>query len=161
MVLNNNLMLGGIFGGIITAFVAVIIGVNLLIPVADTVGVLTGTFSETNRTFTASNNTAVSFIGTDQNITNVPVFRDGATTLINNSNYTVDINSGLVTMTIAYADDNSVATQVWGVDYSYNRNSFINDAAARSVTNLIPLFFALAIMAAGFLAVRFDMFKFN
>jgi len=156
MVVNAN---DKIFSGLVIAFVAIVIGTALLGTIANTIGELTTTFSQTNRSFTASNNTAVSFITSSQNVSAISAVRAGATLLTLNQNFTQNIPAGTITMNISYANGENLSTEVWGVDYTFTSNSFIDDAGARSVTRLITLFFALAIMAAGFIAVKFEFFS--
>jgi len=146
---------------IILGFTAVIIGLTFFISIADTTGSLTNTFIQTNASFTASNNTAVVFTTAGQNVTAITAVRAGAIVLVSPSNFTSSIAAATITMTINYSANINTTTETWNVDYNYNSNDFIADGAARSITSLIPLFFALAIMAASLIFVDFRDFGFK
>ncbi len=156
MVINND----NIFAGLIIAFIAIIIGVSLFASIADTIGTLTGTFSVENRTFTASNNTAVSFNVSTEVPTSITEVRNNDSVVLSSpANFSSDTTAGTINMSIAYAADHGVSTQAgWEVDFDFQTTDFIADSSARSITNLINIFFALAIMAAAFIAVKFDIF---
>lgn len=151
-----------ILAPIIIAFVAVIIGISLFTPVADSVGSLTTTFTITNKSFTALNDTDVTFTGSGENDTAISAVRNNASlTLTDGANYTSNVTGGTgrINMNISYAAGHLVNNQTWFVDYTYQTNDYIEDGGSRAITNLIPIFFAIAIIAGAFLAIRFDMFS--
>lgn len=161
---------GGIgLGGIVAGFVAVIIGLTFFVSIGDTVGTMTGTFTTLNESFTALNNTDVAFTtDSNKNVTAITAVRNNASiTLINSDgvpgNFTQVVANRTIKMNISYSDNQTgnTGSQTWFVDYTYQTNDFIEDGAVRSITNLIPLFFALAIMAASLIFVDFRRFGFG
>jgi len=115
-----------IIGALLLAFVLVVVGIAFLSTSADTVSQLTDVYPITNSSFTALNNTFVVFDSTAVNVTGISAVRNNVSTTLTN-----------------------------GLNYTYTDPSYINDGAARALTNLIPLFFALAIALGVFGYIRF------
>lgn len=153
----------GSFGltGFMVAFISVVVGLTLFTSIADTTGSLTQTYSVENVSFTALNSTAVVFAGTGQNVTVISEVRNNVSAALSSpTNYTSSVAGRSVTMNVNYSANTGFASQTWYVDYSYQTNDYIDNGAARSVTNLINVFFAIAILAGALMAVDFKNFKF-
>ncbi len=148
---------GGL-GGIIIAFIAIIIGLSLFISVADTIGTITGTFSVTDQDTSLINGTPVEFLGAGFNATAITGVVRGATTCNETTDWVGDLSANTINLTGATS---ACDTADYNVSYTYQTNDFISDGAVRSISNLIPLFFALAIMAGSFIAIRRGAFGFN
>ncbi len=132
------------------AFVAIIIGVSFLTPVADAIAGVTGTFTRVNGSFTAVNETNVTYVAAGQNNSVIlQVYNNETIKLTEGANYTVNAALQAIIMNASF----NRSSQTWFINYTYTTNDFINDSGTRSITNLLILFFALAIMAAGFIAV--------
>lgn len=144
-------------GPIVIAFVAIIIGLSLLGSTMDTIGTVTGTFSQVDSSTALINGTPVNFLGAGFNATVITSVVIGPVTCNETTDWVGDLSANTINLTGA---EGACDTGTYNVSYSYQTNDYIEDGATRSITNLIIIFFALAIMSAGFIAVGgFDMFK--
>lgn len=149
---------GSGLGGIIAAFVAVIIGLTLFISIVDTTATLTGTFAGENPTTSLINGTPVVFITAGFNATSINGVVNASGTICNETtDWIGDLPAGTINLTGTPACD----TGTYNVTFSSRTNDFIDDSAARSITNLIPLFFAIAIMAGALIFIDFRRFGFG
>lgn len=146
-------------GVLIMVFVAVIVGVALMISSAGTVGTSTTTITLTNSTITSPANGAATDL-TGQDLLSTPVVHNASTgAIIPTTNYTlserVSPTTGLKTVYFQ-TDDASIASQSLNVSYTYGPDGYINDSAGRSIAGLITVFFALAIGVIGLIAINKD-----
>lgn len=138
-------------GMLILMFVAVVVGVSLFVVVAQQTGGITNTDTLENLTITAPANGGTFDFTDYKSLTGVIIYNATGGQLIEESNYTISNNfltngNLVVRLTVDEADFenenwNVSATETQGVDY-------INDSGSRSMTLLIPIFFALAIFVA-------------
>lgn len=139
----------GIF---ISVFIALIVGVILVGVIADDVNENTQTDSTTNESFVALDNTFVALANDDLvSVSEVRNFTQDV--LVLTTDYTVDLPGGRINIsTIEFNPTNTT----YYADYVYERDLFVSNATARTLLNLIPLFFVLGIAFAGIVLFRKD-----
>lgn len=140
----------GMFYGVVVMFIAIIIGVSLLSTASDTTSSLTDTYSVSNESLTGVvkdvETTTANFP-----IVAVSEVRNGSGSALAGDgsewNLTDATNGGVTIYT---------ANGTYQIDYTYRSSDYIEDDAARSLTDLIPLFFALAVLlgSMGYVAWR-------
>jgi len=156
MVNNNTTMIGGL----VIFFIVLVVGIALLSSTADTTSEMTDLHTFSNNSLTALNGTAVSYVAqTVHNSTGLTAVRDSAgTALTATTNYTTTGNT--ITMTATYASNVDV-NETWYVDYGWAYNVYIDDGSARTMTGLIVLFFALAILLGSLAFIDWRSFGFG
>ena len=139
--------LGLLFG----VFLIVLIGVVLLSPVAEKVDEVTNTQDETNESITFG---LINSSGTQ-------IFQDGVlsmdpssvSTIINYTNgskTTITTNCNVTNWNGTISCVGGTGNMKIGIDYEWQGSDYINDSASsRTIIKLIPLFFVLALLAAG------------
>jgi hypothetical protein len=136
-------------GIIIIVFIGVLVGLILLTTIASDVGSITQTRSVVNDTITAAAG------GTSQNLLgqavvgSVTVVNSTSGTEISNTLYTVKNNqvvNGLLTATITRNETGLDTASEWKATYTYEPEGYVG-GAGKSMALLIPVMFALAILA--------------
>lgn len=133
---------------IITLFIMVLIGIFLLRPVSDDVHSVTELQLTENETFTLVGNTS----GSQYNLTYNNIV--ASTTVCTNSTD----GGGVVFSQTSDYNITANSTSQWrgGVNgsiincsYNYKGDDYINDSAARNLTKLVVIFFAISILLIG------------
>lgn len=155
---------------LISAFVLIIIGVSIIVPLAEQEQIVTA-LSRSNEANNLSslycyadnevmeNNSACNITVTyapsgwevdDCPITEVAV-KNGSTDLTEDTDYVVYDSSGVIQM-LNTSETNLSGTGSGGeltIDYSYCGDNYMNSSWGRSVLDFVPGFFALAILGIG------------
>lgn len=131
-------MANKLFGGLMVGFVAIIIGLALFVPIGDKADSITNAQSVTNESFTGVDNVSVDL---DHNyFAAVSAVRNSThDTLTVTTDYTVQDDDGSITVL--------TGNGTYYADYTYYADDYVYDASTRTLTNLILVFFALAIVA--------------
>ena len=135
-------------GGFIMLFVALVVGLNLIVPSAQNIGQVTDLNRVSNQTVTipAALNTAIALSG--KQATNVLVYN--STNLVTSGNYTVSndvLSNGVLTSNIKFTVAGYNGTAV-NLTYDSAPVTYSNDAGARTMSQLVIIFAALALVAA-------------
>lgn len=141
---------------IISAFVGLIIGIPLLTTTGDQVAATDDTVTVLGETITITSGAGqtslvelglyeVTFFGNVTNNTgnNGVGIGDGNT---NDVNWT---EAGVIEINTTLWADGS-----YGINYSYYPNAYVQEGTSRTLLSLIPIFFALAVLAVGILAAK-------
>jgi len=142
-------------GILLSAFITIIIGLVLIGSLADSIFLTTNTVSVSDpTTITEAGLNAGTLVNLDNDdIINTSVTVDNGTTVINPGNYTVYPSDGQIAVF-----NNTEATWVYGlslnVNYTYKPDEYIANATSRTLVSLIIIFFALAVLAIGFVLIR-------
>ncbi len=149
------------FFGILIIFIGAIIAVTFMSPIGDQINLQTTTFNTINVTVTApsaGNGTVDLFgrevVGGTGVITNATAIRNDTindTFALGANNFTIITgtgSNGLLTVQLLLNDTGAAAwaDQSVNVSYEYRPDGYINDSGGRSVTRLILIFAALAIL---------------
>ncbi len=150
---NLKLMLGG--------FIAILVGVVLLGPIADSIAALDVTVPLLNNQSFAwpENNTRVAFDDNDV-ITSTVVAYANNTKMGLTTNYSVD---GIgITILNRSAGTGEWDLFVYNVSYTHEGNEYVADKNSKTLLNITIIFFAIGIMAVGVLIVikAFDKMDF-
>lgn len=148
----------GVLGTILMVFIAVIVGISLLRATADNVDEIVNTNTITNESFTGNIGQYVS-LGFDDWASVQGVRNHTGATLAANTDYVVNLTGGSINITVA--GNNSDASTTYYADYTFYPDNYVKNAPARTITNLVLIFGALAIIGVGFLAFKnqiMDMF---
>ncbi len=154
MAFNNN-----DFFVILTIFIGAIIGATFMLPIGDQVNAQTSTFNTVNLTVTApaAGNGTLDLVGRElvgtailNNATSAET--NESTYVITGSNFTVATRTGtngLLTVQLILNDTGEAsgwASQSVNITYEYIPDGYVSDSGGRSVTRLIVLFAALALL---------------
>lgn len=118
-------------------FIALIMGITFLVSVANQSKPLTDVLTQTNESFSGVLNQNVTL--QNGNITTVSAVRN-STGAIDADNYSVNTTMGYI---ILYAPQ---VNGTFYIDYSYYSSNYVQDTGARTMTSLIVVFFALAVL---------------
>lgn len=137
-------------GVFLVLFVSIMVGVVLFQAAAQEVGRSTSTTVIANRTVASGVAGTVITLTDVKSISGVIITNTTSGTVITSTNYTVAnnqvSNGNLVTTITVLAGANSAAGVNWNVSATYAEpTGYISDGAARQITNLIAIFFALGI----------------
>ena len=128
----------GLITVFLIGFLAIVIGVNLLTATADTTSTLTSSQTATNESFTGINDTAVALSNT--NIIAVSEIRNAThDEMTLTTDYTVNTTAGTITVL--------TGNGTYYADYTYFHGNYIEQDAARNMTALIIIMFAVAVLA--------------
>ncbi len=143
-------------GFILIAFVAIIVGVVLFQVVAQQVGGVTSTVTTKNVSFgsAAVEGTAVYF--DFRAFSGVQIYNATGDLEVPSTNYTVANNvinptTGALSVSItptSFLNVTNAGEGVWTVDATAQPTTYIPDSGSRAITQLIVIFFALAVMVA-------------
>jgi len=125
-------------GPILVAFIGLILGITFLVALSNSTVDATEVKTVINESAVLGNNSATKL----DNNQWVSVTRVGntSTPLIQTTDYTVDLAAGEVTLASGNA---SVTNGTYDVSYTY-RN--VGNSSARTIVNLVTLFFSLAVL---------------
>lgn len=137
---------------ILMGFIGIIVSLILLQATYGDIGTTTGRSYLVNYTITTNGNNPVDIVGQELFDTPIVVNRTGQQ-VVASGNYTISegVSSATGLKTIQYRSTGQQAA--WNtsvqvnVSYLYGAQGYIDDAAGRSVTLLIPIMSALAIVA--------------
>jgi hypothetical protein len=159
-------------GGIIMIFIAIIVGLTLIVPIFDTQTDLTTKRTVTNEPVSISawrNNSADINITKPFTITNAPtgwksedcplesvVYGNATNNYVLTTDYTFTASTGV------FYSKNTSNVKAGGnatfVDYIYCADGYNKDGASRSIAGLIGLFAALALLAAILVGIKTEWF---
>src|SRR3990167_5567371 len=145
----------GNLGLLLLGFVTIIIGINLLVPIANTIAGNSVINTNSNRTLTFANNSVISLVD-DTLISGSETVYGGSGILLQplnkgsspNPNYTIDYTNGDITFINATPQDwynNSLIN----VTYRFEGDNYVANATARTIENLTVIFAAIAIFVVG------------
>ena len=167
------------FGGIIILFVGIIFAIALFTPILDTVGLMTNKQVVTNQSVVTSTgylsaqlvNESINYTVFTQSawkIIDCPlgsvVVRNGVgTTLVLDTDYTLDANNGFYSLLNTSSTVPATALNQTYADYNFCADGYNKDSGSRNTLNLILIFSSLIILAfvleqSGILSIS-DMFK--
>lgn len=142
--MNNKGQMAGI-GIVILVAIAAIVGAIFLTTASQQVGTTTSTITATNVSQTVTLGTAVNIPG--KSWTGLVVYNVSGD-LVPAANYTLANNQvvdGAETATLLASSDSTVYGTSWNLSGTYEPTTYISSAGGRSLANLVPIFFALAI----------------
>jgi len=133
----------------IIVFITAITGLVLFVSVAQTTGPLGDLTTVQNQSETAGANGATFYIEEYKHITDVVILNATSNTTIGAGNYTVANNqlhptTGALTVAVT-VDDAEFASVGWKVSGTAQKLDYIDSSGARSLADMIIVFFALAI----------------
>lgn len=139
-------------GVTILSFIVIIVGLAIYSGgIAPNVGTLTQTKTNTNKTITAPSAAGQSVFIDGQRIIGslVALNASNSSQVLPTSNYTVqsDVSTGVLRLQFTLLAGNGYAGKPLNVSYQYEPEGYISDAGARSVTSLIGIMTALAVVA--------------
>lgn len=147
----------GSLGLLVWGFIVVIIGINLLTPIANTIKGNDVIDTNNNKTLTFANNTVIS-LGVDNVITDsesVWAYVVGTPQKLNkgsspNPNYTINYAKGDISFINATPQNwyNNSASGI-NVSFRYEGDNYVADSTARVIENLTIIFAAIAIFVVG------------
>lgn len=152
-------------GLFIIVFVALIVGLALIVPTAQNVGQSTQTLTFTNQSFTLPALNGIIVLN-GQAANNVVVFNRSAAVyvLVPATNYTItnyDVSTGTLRTTLKLIDA-TFANNAANITYISEPIGYVTDSGSRSILTLIVIFTAIGILAIGLYQVRnnglLDMF---
>lgn len=132
---------------IIILFISVLVGAILLLAAAQQVGTTVNLVTVINSTNTAPANGGVFNITSYRSISGVTVRNATGGEVIGAGNYTITNNvvlNGAFVVQVT-VDDAEYASSTWNLSYTAQPLTYIADAGARALTNLIIIMFALAV----------------
>ena len=129
-------------GTITLIAIALIIGIALLSTVSDKTNEITSLQTETNESFTPINGTGV--VLTNADVASISAIRNST-----NEAQTVNVDYTLNATNAITMINNETGT--WYADYSYRADDYVTNSATRSITTLIIIFGALALLAVSLL----------
>ena len=124
-------------GAILGAFIMVVVGAALLTSTANSTTSATQLYSVVNESATLTNNTVTQLAHTQ--LSAVSRVGNASLTLDPNSDYDVNLAQGQITLSTPNA---TVKNRAYDVSYTYHE---VGDASARTIINLVIIFFALAV----------------
>ena len=136
-------------GMMITVFIVAITGLVLFVTIAQTAGPLGDLVTVTNKTEAAGANGATFYIEEYKKIDDVVIHNASGGEVIAAGNYTVANNqllptTGALTVSVT-VDDAEYASMNWNVSGTAQKLDYIDSSGARSLTDMILVFFALAV----------------
>jgi len=135
---------------IVMIFVGAIVAATIIVNIADQTNLLTNTFPATNTTVTVPAVNATTDLTGRELLTEIEIVN--ATGANNTDIVGLFLRTGTGTNGLRSVQlvANDTASGIVGVSvntsYTYNPDGFVSTAGGRSITNLIPLFAALAIV---------------
>lgn len=131
-------------GFLITFFVLFIIGVNLLIPVADQVAGTSQLRSVVNESITPTNGSTNTLANPDVSGTLTLTNSSGETfTSGTSGNFSLVALTGVITWTFSEVNMNETD---YNASYTFFPDAFVKDGTSRTILSIITLFFALAVL---------------
>jgi len=131
---------------IVTVFIMLIIGINLLVVTANSISSATTIVAVANESLNLSTGTAVSLTFNDIVENSETVLNGTTNATIGSGNYTIAVAAGTFTLTTPNLLNN---TQAW-ISYSYHPDEYVKEGTSRTLIRLIIIFFALGILGIGF-----------
>ena len=136
-------------GGLLVAFVGIIVGLALFLAVAQTIGPVTSTTtynSSVNGAYTSAvSGSKIDLIG--QELISVTLVQN-ATDVLPATNYTtgehVSTSTGVKSIYFQ-TDDAEIESATFNITYVYGADGYLDNSGARSIALIIPIFAALAI----------------
>ena len=150
--LNNKGQVASV-GAFILLFVGLVVGLSLVAPSAQNLSNVVNTAVILNQTITfPTNTTAVVLVG--QRVTNVAVQNSTSNVDVPATNYTITnyglSSTGTLQATIIGVTATAYSGQPVNISYTYEPLGYAKEQGSRTVTNLIILFAALAILGFTF-----------
>ena len=150
---NNNL------GFLLGAFIIILVATVLIDSIADTV-------SELDDTVTLANNESITWPGNDTAfdlanddiVTNSEIVYNQSHKLTRGTHYTM--GSGTITFTNDSAEgedpayDFTAGSPTLNITYTHEGDLYLDDTSSRTLIDLVIIFFALGILAVGYLIVK-------
>ncbi len=148
-------------GVIIVAFVTIVVGVALLVVVAQQVGQTRDTVAIVNRTLGVADNATTVYITDIRSISDIVIYNESGTEIVPANNYTVTnnvVNEGALAVSVLPDGSNNLAFQgyTWTISGTAQPLTYVSDGGSRSIVTLIVIFFALAIAVAALYPVMKD-----
>ena len=135
-------------GAIMVVFIAVLVGVVLFQTIAQETGVATSTVAVANESLgAAAVNDTAQYLTAYTDISSLVVYNETGDALVPSTNYTATANvvyNGNAAWGIV-PNTTSNLKSIWQISGTAKPTGYVDDAGARAMANLIPLFFALAI----------------
>ena len=162
-------------GVIIMLFIGIIVSIALLVPIADTTGLMT-TKQETDN---QSISTVTGYVDDDDvnesinysiytqsawkviecPLTSVAIRNGAGTALVDDIDYTLDEDNGRFSLLNTTKTAPATALNLTYIDYTYCADGYNTSASSRSIANLILIFSTLAIFAFVLIGIKNEWFK--
>ena len=152
-------------GVLIVAFVTIVVGVALLVVVAQQVGQTKDTVAVVNKSLGTADNETTVYLTDWKSISSVVIYNESGTEIVPANNYTVTNNvvyQGALAISVLPDGSNNAAFQgyTWTISGTAQPLTYVSDGGSRSIVTLIVIFFALAIaVAALYPVVKDDLLK--
>lgn len=135
-------------GTILLVFIAILIGLILILPIAQIVGDASTIYYHNNSTYTApALNAIIDLDG--QELSGTPVVYNATDNVVYTAaNYTIDegVSTSTGVKTIRFTSlTNNISSYPLLISYSYGKDGYIDNAGGRSMASLIVIFAALAV----------------
>ncbi len=148
-------------GVIIIAFVTIVVGVALLVVVAQQVGTTRDTIAIANQSLGVADNATTVYMTNIRAISDVVIYNASGTEIVPANNYTVTnnvVNEGALAVSVLPDGSNDIFYQgyTWTISGTGQPLTYIPDGGSRSIVLLIVIFFALAIAVAALYPVMKD-----
>lgn len=139
-------------GMMIGVFMTVIVGIILFTAVAQQTGESTQTDAISNLTLGTITNGTTYYFADYRSITGATVYGNGSVPVeLSSGNYTITnnvINPTTGALSVSLEPASEYTATGWNISGTGQRTTYIADSGARSVTALIAIFFALAVLVA-------------
>lgn len=141
----------------IYVFIAVIVGVILFQAIAQQVGETVNTITLTNQSIGTQTNGTPYYFTDYRSLSDVVIYGNatGTSALLTSSNYTITNNvvyNGALAVKLEPSSTEYTGTS-WNISATAQPLTYIDDSGGRAMSNLIPIMFALAVMAIALGAV--------
>ena len=137
-------------GGVIIIAIVAIVGLILLVVVAQNVGDVTNTVDVVNESVASANGTTLALIAQLQGkrISSLVVYNGSDDVIIEATNYTIYQNQvidGTETAGLNVTSGPLYQAQAWNASYTYQPTTYDTSSGGRAVAGLIVIFFAIGI----------------
>ena len=146
-------------GVIIIAFVTIVVGVALLVVVAQQVGLTKDTIAIANQSLGAADNSTTVYLTSIRAISSVVIYNESGTEIVPADNYTVTnnvVNEGALAVSVLPAANAEYHGFTWTISGTGQPLTYVPDGGSRGIITLIVIFFALAIAVAALYPVVKD-----
>ena len=125
---------------LISAFIVIILGVVLIVPIADDVELV----KTATRSIVNESTGLTGTLNNDELLTFDACRNSSMNAILIDTNCNVTLTTGVVSANAANFSDSLVF-----IDYTYTPDTYVRDSTARTLITLVILFFAIAILAVG------------
>jgi hypothetical protein len=135
---------------ILMAFIGILIGTVLIDSIADSISELDDTIvTPNNESITWSGNNTPFTLAHDDIVAGSDVVWNHTTQMVRNTHYTISKTAITFTNTSRYLWD----TAALNITYTYEGANYVDNTTSRTLMNVIPIFFVLAILLIGYVMV--------